>query len=598
MLSKIKWFAKYYRNYPYVLAVLILVTPFQALLQATIPRMFGFAVDFLQTGEISDHFLARFFAETGAGLGLSPVASFGWGFILVGFVATVAYAYMQTHRAWMNLKLEWLFRQDAFANSTTKGPDFFLKFRIGDLVTRMTDDVAEKLSWFACSGIFRFYEALLNVIFIIIMMYSIDPVLTLWTAGPLPLLILVYYIFSSSLDKRYDHLQSRISRFNDVVEAAFSGIRVILAYVLETAQKKKFNDAAQDRRQAEIDAVKLTTAVDSLWMYLWQFSIVIVLIAGGYQVINAGLSLGSMSVFIYYVVWLVFPMFDIGQFLVKGRQSAVSINRLLELEEMPDLVTENGSLPIDSNGSGELVVEKVSLEFAGAEKNILTDISLIVKQGETVAFVGKVGSGKSWLVNMIPRLVDPTGGKIKLGGHDLQKFSLEDLRKYIGYVPQEPVLFSDSVKNNILFGREDIDDGTLNWAIELAQLKEEIELFPKGIETTIGNRGISISGGQKQRLALARALVGKPKLLILDDCTSALDSKTESALWDGLHKVLPDITAIIITHRPDTLEKVDRIYVLEDGKIIESGKHSELMLKETVYASIYKRYQLEEEVNQ
>ncbi len=214
-----------------------------------------------------------------------------------------------------------------------------------------------------------------------------------------------------------------------------------------------------------------------------------------------------------------------------------------------------------------------------------------------MALVGRVGSGKSWLVNMIPRLVDPTGGEIVLDGHPLREYRLEDLRRSIGYVPQEPILFSDSVRNNVLFGREEISDTLLEWALEVAQLKEEIALFPKGIETTIGTRGMSISGGQKQRLALARALVGKPKILILDDCTSALDSRTEAALWNRLHEVMPGMTAILITHRPDTLERVDMIYVLDEGKVVEFGCHRELMSKEGTYAKIYKRFQLEEQVN-
>lgn len=183
-----------------------------------------------------------------------------------------------------------------------------------------------------------------------------------------------------------------------------------------------------------------------------------------------------------------------------------------------------------------------------------------------------------------------------LDGHDLREFRLEDLRRIVGYVPQEPILFSDTVRNNIRFGREEISDAVMDWAIEVSQLKDEIERFPKGLDTPIGTRGMSISGGQKQRLALARALVGKPKILILDDCTSALDSRTEAALWERLHEVMPGMTAILITHRPDTLERADNIFVLEEGKVIESGRHHELMGQGGHYAKIYKRYQLEEQV--
>ena len=596
MLDKIKWFWRYYRGYPYVLFVLLVLTPVQTVFQVSIPRMIDFTVDFLDTGQVPSDWLATQLDSWGAGFGLSPEITFGLSFILLGLIASVLYALVQSHRAWMNLKLEWLFRQDAFDDITSKGPDFFNRFRTGDLVTRMTDDVAEKLSWFACSGIFRLYEALLMVAFTVAMMITIDPLLTLWAVGPLPVLIVIFFKTASLLDKRYDHLQTRISKFNDIMEACFSGVRVIKAYVREKAQMDKFEKAALDRRAAEISSIKTSTVIDSLYMYIWQFSIIIILVAGGYMVMNADLSRGKLGSFIFYTVWLVFPMFDIGQFLVKSRQSAVSINRLVELEKVEPMVADDGHEAGNGNIKGEISFESVSFGFPDSDRSIVDDVSIGVKSGSTVALVGKVGSGKSWLVNLIPRLVDPTGGAIRLDGRDLRKFRIEDLRRSIGYVPQEPILFSDTVRNNILLGRDEITDELLEWAIEVAQLKEEIATFPDGLNTSIGTRGMSISGGQKQRLALARALVGKPRILILDDCTSALDSRTEAALWERLHQVLPDMTSILITHRPDTLQRADMIFVLQDGAVAEAGTHDTLIKNGGHYARIYKRFELEEMV--
>ncbi len=597
MRKKIQWLWRYYRKYPYVVAVLLVFTPIQTVFQVSIPRLIQFAVDYIESGEIPTNVTALWLIIFGHKLGLSTPATFMLALVSVGFIAAVLYAFVQSHRAWMNLRLEWLFRQNAFDGITCKGPDFFNSFRTGDLVTRMTDDVAEKLSWFACSGIFRLYEALLMVTFTIAMMLTIDPLLTLWSAGPLPILILIFFRSATLLDKRYDHLQKRISAFNDVMEACFSGIRVVKSYVKEKAQKAKFHKAVTERRDAEIFAIKAGTVVDSLYVYIWQIGVIIVLLAGGYMVINANLSLGKLVAFIFYVVYLVFPMFNIGQFLVKSRQSAVSIDRLVELEQMSPMVSDDSSVAGDGSIKGNLSFENVRFTFPGSDRKIIDDISFTIKAGQTVALVGKVGSGKTWLVNMIPRLVDPTGGMIKLDGHDLRRFKLEDLRCSIGYVPQEPALFSDTVRNNILFGRENVSEAALEWAIEVSQLRDEIATFPQGIETPIGTRGMAISGGQKQRLALARALVRRPKILILDDCTSALDSHTEAALWYRLQEVMPDMTAILITHRPDALERADAIYVLDAGKIVESGRHFDLFEQNTLYARIYKRYHLEEEVS-
>jgi ATP-binding cassette subfamily B multidrug efflux pump len=596
MWHKIKWFWKYYRRHRYVLAVLVFLTPVQAVIGATMPQMFGFAVDYLKTGTVAEHFISRWITGAGAVFGLSPVASYGTGFILLGLVSAALYAFVQCHRAWMNCRLEWEFRQQAFDQITTKGPDFFNKFRTGDIVTRLTDDVAEKLSWFACSGIFRLYEATLFIVFITVMMLSLDPWLTLWAAGPLPVLVFIFFKSSSALDRKYDHLQSRISLFNDVMEACFSGIRVVKAYVREIAQKQKFQTAALDRRQAEIGAVKLTAVVESLYQYIWQVALLTVLVIGGYQVITSGLSIGSLAAFIYYVSWLVFPMFDVGQFLVKSRQSAVSIDRLLAMENVPAMVNDSGTTALNENVRGEVVFDKVTFGFPDSERRILDNVTLELPAGRTIALVGRIGSGKSWLINTIPRLVDPTGGTIHLDGHELRQFKLEDLRRVIGYVPQEPVLFSDTLRNNILLGRDEVPQEVIEWAVEVAQLKDEIAGFPNGLDTAVGTRGMMLSGGQKQRLALARALVGKPRILILDDCTSALDSRTEAALWDRLHEVMPGLTAVLITHRPGTLELVDRIHVLDDGQVVESGTHGELMAKGGQYAKIYRRYQLAEEI--
>jgi ATP-binding cassette subfamily B protein len=257
-----------------------------------------------------------------------------------------------------------------------------------------------------------------------------------------------------------------------------------------------------------------------------------------------------------------------------------------------------GSVPIDGNYRGRVAFENVSFRFADGDRDILHDVSFVAETGERVALVGKIGSGKSWASRLIPRLVHPTSGRVTLDGIDLRDYNIHDLRRVIGYVPQEPLLFSDTVENNVRFGREGISDDTLNWAIDVSQLRSELESFPNGLQTRIGVRGVSISGGQKQRLALARALAGQPKILILDDCTSALDADTEAVLWDRLHEVMPDLTCFIVTHRPATLEKADKVVVLDEGQVVEQGGHIELILKQGLYCRLYHRIMLEQAVGE
>jgi ATP-binding cassette subfamily B multidrug efflux pump len=377
------------------------------------------------------------------------------------------------------------------------------------------------------------------------------------------------------------------------------------------------NTSRERRRRAEIAAVKVGTIVQQMYGYIWQFGVVIVLLVGGKMVMDGKLSLGTLVAFDAYVLLLVFPMYDIGTFFVQGKRAGVSIRRLTDIEDVEPEIKETAKpvmLPSPHGGvetgaaagsKGEPVdeivfrsvlrFEDVSLSFAGGRK-ILDRVSFDVKPGAMVALVGRVGSGKSSVVNLIPRLIDPIEGRIMLDGVPLKELGLESLRNIIGYVPQEPLLFSDTILNNIRFHRDWITDGDISRAARVARLSQDMEAFPDGLQTKIGQRGVTLSGGQKQRIALARALAGKPKILILDDCTASLDAQTETALWEGLHELIPSCITIVISHRAATLERADQILVFERGVIVERGTHDELVQKRGVYHTLYELGKLEEEV--
>lgn len=504
-------------------------------------------------------------------------------------------------RGSMNLRFESAAREQAFASLVRQSPRFFQRFRTGDLVTRLTDDVSEKLSWFICSGIFRALAALGTAVFALVMMARLDPLLTALTIGPLPLLVALFIRTGTTLDRRYEVVQGRISDLNGAIEASFSGIRVVKAYGRESVEEKTFDRFASACRSAEVEAAKSQTVMESLYGHVWQLGVVIVLLAGGAGVMSGRLTLGTFVAFDAYVLMLIFPMLDIGTFFVRGRQSGVSIRRLRELEETaPEIAERPGTRAPERPIEGRLSLQDVGYAYTkGQDAGLaLESVSFELVPGGIVAVVGKVGSGKSTLLRLVPRIVDPTSGRILLDGVDLRELPLASVRAAVGYVPQEALLFSGTIRENIRFAREWIREEDVLDAVEVARLGKDIAGFPAGLETRVGVRGLTLSGGQKQRVALARALAGRPRILVLDDVTAALDAETETALWEGLRAALPHLATFVVTHRTATLERADRIIVLDRGRLVEDGRHAELSERGRVYRSIYRRHALEERVGE
>ncbi|MGB5107122.1 MAG: ABC transporter ATP-binding protein, partial [Candidatus Zixiibacteriota bacterium] len=595
MWNKFKWLMSGYSGYKPAFVWLLLGTPLIAAIYMTQPLVLKYLFDVITYGDGTLPWMLAPLGDWIAEFGLSPIARALVIQLIFAAVILVIYNALQGTRAWMNMRLEWVYRQRAFDSTTAKGPDFFNKFRTGDLVTRMTDDVAEKLAWFACSGIFRFYEAVMIVTVGLVMMLSLNAELTLYTVGPLPILVIIFMLTSSTLDRRFDNLQARISDLNNVMESCFSGTRVVKAYNREDNWKQKFAQTIGARRKAEISTVRAWVAIESLYMYIWQFGIALVVLIGGSMAATGEITIGDFVAFTSYIFALVFPMFDIGQFVVKGRQSAVSIGRLMEVQDFPPMVTNHSgdNAPIDFQ---EIKFDHVDFGYNKDQRLILSEVSFSVCKGETVALVGKVGSGKSTIINLLTRVIDPVSGEITLDDRPLKSLSLDNYRDIIGYVPQEPVLFSDTIDGNVRFGVNSVTDERVAQVIKLAQLDSQMERFPNGIQTRIGTRGLTISGGEKQRVAIARALARNPKILILDDCTSALDARTEERLWSALHEVMPDMTCFVVTHRSKTLRKANMILLFEDGRVIDRGTHDDLLFRSESYRDLYSRSELEEAV--
>ncbi len=571
----LRWLLKHYRPYKKFVVKLVVFTVLHAGVAAAMPYFFIFIIDGIK-GEIDPSFIR-----------LSVLGYLGLG--LLTFLLSVYTAWL---RVSMNLRLEWDFRQQTFNHILNLSRDFFHRFKTGDVVTRLTDDVGRKLSWFSCSALFRSLDSLLRIIFCLVIMFSINPVLTLVVLIPLPVQFIIFVKSTGILHRRFRALQDIISKVTDAMATCFSGIRVVQAYTMEKRQARKFREIAEERADAEIRAAKVHALVHSFYGYFWQTAIIMVLLVGGWFIINDRLTIGEFVAFDYYVVMLVFPMMDIGHVLVNYRRASVSIKRIREIEDHVPQVAE-------SEKAADVPIEKGSVEFinVGLEVNdqrILHDVSFKAEPGKMTALVGTVGSGKSTLLSLIVRLLDPTQGEIKIDGRPIKELSLRALRAAVGFVPQEALLFTDTIKNNILFGRKNLTEEQMLWAADIAQLTGEINKFPHQYETKIGLRGMTVSGGQKQRIALARAIVAKPKILILDDVTAALDADTETKLWEKLYDVLPGITTFVVSHRTATLERADEILVFYRGHIVERGLHHELMDARGLYYKIYSKRKLED----
>ncbi len=573
-----KWLWKFWRLHPRPLAVIVGFSFLNGAIHAAYPYLLKFIFDGIEQGFTLDGLLKYIVIFFGIGVGIYLV-----------------YATMQGTRAYMNMRLEFRFRQHMFEYISKLSPSFFNRFTTGDIVTRLTDDITEKLAWFSCSGIFRTLEAMLIVIFGIIAMLTLNVKLTLIAIGPLPLLVYIFIKVSTVLHQRFDNVQKAISHLNDVMESCFSGIKVIKAYNRESDQERTFYDAVDDRKKKEIKAVRSYAIMESLWGNVWQLGIGLILLVGGYMVIDGNMTIGDIVAFDTYMLLLIFPMFDIGQFLVHGRRGSVSFDRLREMENFEPEITEPVSpKPFGSDGV-EVEFRNVSYSYDGNVK-ALDEVSFTAKPGEMIALVGPVGSGKSTILNLIPRLYDPTEGEILINGVNLREISLESLRRLIGYVPQEPLLFSDTIERNIIFHRDWIKSDSAKEAGDISQLTSDISELQTGYDTLVGARGVNLSGGQKQRVSLARALAGDPELLLLDDCTASLDAVTEQQLWDRLRTMAPKTTCFLVSHRTHTVKHANQIMVFDQGRIVERGNHGTLIAQNGLYKRLYEKQLLAESV--
>jgi len=510
----------------------------------------------------------------------------------IGIARSLSQLYPGT-RAMLNAKLEMDIRQNYFSKIVEKGFRFFQKFRTGDLVTRLTDDIGgfPKIAWFSCSGIFRAIESSSKFIFCIAFMVMMSWQLTLLSIAPLPIMLYIFYRIRTALGKRALERQRIISTTNDALQSAFSGVRILKAFNGEANQAREFRRILDKRIGVELSVMRLWMGVHNIYWAIQFAGQIIVIVAGGMMVIRGTLSLGEFYAFYIYLSLLLQPLMDIPNLFVTARQAFASIDREIEIDQTPG-GTEGvyvGDKPLPQLES--VALADAEFQYEDDLAPAIKDISLTIRKGERAAVVGSVGSGKTTLLRAVAGLLPLSDGQLAVNGRKLTDYNINEYRARVGYIPQEANLFSETVLENVRFGRE-IDEETIEEALAQAQVKEEMEALPEGLQQVLGQRGLTVSGGQKQRLAIARALAGSPDLLLMDDCTASLDAENERAFWEMLRKRLPDAACIIVTHRLATARQADVIYVMEAGRIVGKGTHQELLATCEEYRNFLTREEL------
>ena len=497
----------------------------------------------------------------------------------------------------MSRHVEFDLKNEVFQHYEVLDQNFYKRNRTGDLMSRISEDVG-KVRMYVGPAVMYTINTIIRFAVVIIYMYNVSPRLTLYSLLPLPFLAYIIFKLSTEINKRSTIFQQYLSKISTFSQEIFSGIRVVKAYSMEKQYQEKMHDLAIESKTKSMKLATVQSLFGPLMVALIGISNLIVIYFGGMMYINKehGMeNIGTIAEFILYINMLTWPVASIGwvsSLVQEAEASQKRINEFLKIEpEIKNKATEN--TPIH----GEIEFKNVTFTYEDTEITALDNISFTVKKGETLAILGKTGSGKSTILSLITRMYDIKNGNITIDDTEIDKINLNDLRNSIGIVPQDAFLFSDTIKNNIKFGKENATDEEVFNAAKTAVVHDNIINFNKQYETILGERGITLSGGQKQRVSIARAVIKNPEILLFDDCLSAVDTETEEQILNNLLKISKDKTTIIVSHRVSSAKNADKIIILEEGKIIQEGSHNQLINQEGYYADLYLKQLSEKELN-
>lgn len=557
------------------LAALLIVD----VLQLFIPRVIKHAIDDLASGDVVPHGLLLYAIQ-----------------ILLLALGIGGFRYV-----WRNLllgasrRMEKALRDRLFRHLQTLSPSYFSRTKIGDLMAHAINDIEAVRMAMALGLVFLVDTIILGILTLFFMVY-IDPLLTFYAILPMPLITVITLFFSRTIHNRYEELQRTFSQLTERVRESIAGIRVVKAYVQEEAEREKLSRVSQDYVKKNVSITRIWGMFFPLLLFLSNLSMALVLYLGGRLTILQSISAGDFVAFMSYLGMLTWPMMALGwaiNMIQRGASSMGRINRILA--EVPEIF-DSPQATVTGPLKGRIEIRGLTVSSGNGGAPILENIHLEIPQGEKVVIVGRTGSGKSVLCHLLVRMMEPSEGAIFFDGNEIHRIPLHVLRGEISYVPQDTFLFSDTVRENIAFGKPDATLKEVEEAARLAQIYDEVMGFPAGLNTVIGEKGITLSGGQRQRIAIARAVLMNSPIFILDDGLSSVDVQTEERILEGLEEFLRGRTTILITHRVAPLRKADRIIVLEKGRVVEMGDHSTLLSKGGIYAKIYWERQMEEEM--
>ncbi|MDA7744500.1 ABC transporter ATP-binding protein/permease [bacterium] len=492
----------------------------------------------------------------------------------------------------MSRLIEFDLKNDIFRKYEELHMAFYKQNNTGDLMNRISEDVS-RVRMYLGPAIMYTINLIVLFVMVVLTMLSVNAELTLYVLTPLPILSIMIYVVSRMINIRSEKVQRKLSDLSTFTQEAFSGIRVIKAYNRSSEREFEFAYLSNEYKETSLSLVKVNALFMPAMILLIGLSTILTIYIGGQLTINGSISPGNIAEFVIYVNMLTWPVASVGWVTSLVQRAAASQKRINEfLKVIPDIQNSNFET---YQAKGNLSFKNVSFTYSDSGIDALKNISFEVPQGKSLAIIGTTGSGKSTIANLLCRLYDVNDGVIEIDGRDIKTLNLDAYRNSIGYVPQDVYLFSDTISNNISFSTtiSDTDDNAVEQAAKDAKVHANIIEFPEGFETRVGERGITLSGGQKQRISIARAIIKKPRILIFDDCLSAVDTETEERILENLKRIMDNRTTIIISHRVSSVKHCDEIVVLDDGVIIERGSHESLMNKRTSYFEIHEQQQLE-----